>query len=344
MLDDDGLLRTDLSIICDNLAIYYYLDVDIHSVEKALQILQSFDPAGVGARSLQECLLLQIDRREDSVMTRYMRKVIKKYYDDFTKKHWEKLSQYLHIPEQEMDDVIAELRRLNPRPGASLGETMGRSVNQVTPDFIIDSSVDGRVSFSLNTGDLPHLHVSPDYEEMLRGYQMNSKSLSRSEKSALLFYKEKIESAKGYIDAIEKRQKTMSATMKAIIDIQHRYFLDGDEADLVPMTEKDVAERIGMDISTVSRVCRSKYAETPWGIFRLRHFFSSGYSVDGENEMSNRRIKAALLEIIKHEDKKRPLSDDSIAKALKEQGFPIARRTVAKYRDALKIPVARLRR
>ena len=189
-------------------------------------------------------------------MTRYMRKVIKKYYDDFTKKHWEKLSQYLHIPEQEMDDVIAELRRLNPRPGASLGETMGRSVNQVTPDFIIDSSVDGRVSFSLNMGDLPHLHVSPDYEEMLRGYQMNSKSLSRSEKSALLFYKEKIESAKGYIDAIEKRQKTMSATMKAIIDIQHRYFLDGDEADLVPMTEKDVAERIGMDISTVSRVCR----------------------------------------------------------------------------------------
>ena len=139
MLDDYGLLRTDLSIICDNLAIYYYLDVDIHSVEKALQILQSFDPAGVGARSLQECLLLQIDRREDSVMTRYMRKVIKKYYDDFTKKHWEKLSQYLHIPEQEMDDVIAELRRLNPRPGASLGETMGRSVNQVTPDFIIDS-------------------------------------------------------------------------------------------------------------------------------------------------------------------------------------------------------------
>ena len=344
MLDDDGLLRTDLSVISDNLAIYYYLDVSPKEVENVLHILQTFDPVGVGARSLQECLLLQIEQKKDSPLKKYMCRVIRDYYEEFTRKHWEKLSQHLGISEYEMDEVIAELRRLNPRPGSSLGETMGRSVNQVTPDFIIDSREDGTVSFSLNMGDLPRLYVSPDYEEMLRGYQMNAKSLSRSEKSALLFYKEKVESARGYIDAIERRQKTMTATMKAIIDIQRRYFIDGDEADLVPMTEKDVAERIGMDISTVSRVCKSKYAETPWGIFRLRHFFSSGYSVDGETEMSNRRIKAALTEIIKAEDKKRPLSDDAIAKELKKQGFPIARRTVAKYRDALNIPVARLRR
>ncbi len=344
MLDDDGLLRTDLSVISDNLAIYYYIDVTTAEVEEVLHVLQGFDPVGVGARNLQECLLLQIGQREDSQLTRCMRKVIEEHYEEFTRKHWEKLSQLLGISEYRMEEVIAELRRLNPRPGASLGETMGKSINQVTPDFIIDTEEDGTISFSLNTGELPRLYVSPDYEEMLRGYQMNAKSLSRSEKSALLFYKEKVESARGYIDAIERRQRTMSATMKAIIDIQHRYFLDGDEADLVPMTEKDVAERIGMDISTVSRVCKSKYAETPWGIFRLRHFFSSGYTVGGETEMSNRRIKAALTEIIKTEDKKRPLSDDAIAKLLKKQGFPIARRTVAKYRDALNIPIARLRR
>lgn len=344
MLDDDGLLRSDLKLIAENLAIYEYLDVTQEQVEQVLHILQGFDPVGVGARNLQECLLLQIDKREESHLKQYMRKVIKRYYDDFTNKRWEKLRQSLHVSEFEMEEIISELRHLNPRPGASLGETMGRSINQVTPDFIIDTTDDGRITFTLNHGDLPQLFVSRDYEEMLRGYQANSKSLTRSEKSALLFYKEKIDSARNYIDAIEKRQRTMTATMKAIIDIQHRYFLDGDESDLVPMTEKDVAERIGMDISTVSRVCKSKYAETPWGIFKLRHFFSSGYSVGGEEEMSNRKIKAALSDIIKGEDKKRPYSDDALAKLLKEQGFPIARRTVAKYRDALNIPIARLRR
>ena len=309
-----------------------------------LSILQSFDPAGIGASSLQECLLLQIARREDSRLTRRMRRVIRDYFDDFTKKHWEKIRQHLKTSEYEAEEVIKELRKLNPRPGASLGETMGRSIQQVTPDFIIDTDENGQVTMTLNNGELPQLFISRDFEQQMLGYQNNSKSLNRMEKEALLYTKEKVERARGYIDAIERRRKTLTLTMQAIIKMQHKYFLDGDEADLVPMTMTDIAEQIGMDVSTVSRVCNAKYAETPWGIFKLRHFFSSSFGKEGDEEMSNRKVKIALADIIKAEDKKHPLSDDAISKELKKQGYPVARRTVAKYREALGIPVARLRR
>jgi RNA polymerase sigma-54 factor len=337
-------LRSDLSFISENLAIYQGLDVTERDVKYVLSILQSFDPAGIGASSLQECLLLQIARREDSRLTRRMRKVIRDYFDDFTKKHWEKIRQHLKTSEYEAEEVIKELRKLNPRPGASLGETMGRSIQQVTPDFIIDTDENGQVTMTLNNGELPQLFISRDFEQQMLGYQNNSKSLNRMEKEALLYTKEKVERARGYIDAIERRRKTLTLTMQAIIKMQHKYFLDGDEADLVPMTMTDIAEQIGMDVSTVSRVCNAKYAETPWGIFKLRHFFSSSFSKEGDEEMSNRKVKIALADIIKAEDKKHPLSDDAISKELKKQGFPVARRTVAKYREALGIPVARLRR
>ena len=343
-LDNDGFLRSDVSFISENLAIYQGLDVTDKDVNHVLSILQSFDPAGIGASSLQECLLLQIARREDSRLTRRMRKVIRDYFDDFTKKHWEKIRQHLKTSEYEAEEVIKELRKLNPRPGASLGETMGRSIQQVTPDFIIDTDENGQVTMTLNNGELPQLFISRDFEQQMLGYQNNSKSLNRMEKEALLYTKEKVERARGYIDAIERRRKTLTLTMQAIIKMQHKYFLDGDEADLVPMTMTDIAEQIGMDVSTVSRVCNAKYAETPWGIFKLRHFFSSSFSKEGDEEMSNRKVKIALADIVKAEDKKHPLSDDAISKELKKQGFPVARRTVAKYREALGIPVARLRR
>ena len=343
-LDSDGLLRTDLSFICDDLAIYNGLDTNLKEIEDVLTILQEFDPAGVGARSVQECLLLQIDRLKDSRTTKLMRKAVKHYYDDIIKNHREKIRQHLRISDEEADIIINKIVHLNPRPGSALGETMGRSVQQITPDFIISVQDDGKVSFQLNNGDIPRLFVSHDFEEQMQGYLLNQKSLNREEKVGLLYLKEKIERARGYIEAVEKRRKTLMLTMKAIIDVQKSYFIDGDETELKPMTLKDVADRIGMDISTVSRVCNAKYAETPWGTFRLRHFFSSGYSVEGEEEMSNRKIKAALADLIKEENKKKPLSDDALSKELKKLGFPIARRTVAKYREAIGLPVARLRK
>lgn len=344
-LDSDGMLRTDIVFISDDLAIYHDVEASEKEIEDVLRILQSFDPPGIGARSLQECLLLQIRRKEDSRMKKLMFRAIKRHFDDFTKKHWDKLRSGLQISDMEVEEVVAELRRLNPRPGASLGETMGRSIQQVTPDFIIDPPFQGHISFQLNNGEVPRIFVSHDFEEQMAGYLKNQKSLNRMEKEALLYTKEKIERAKGYIEAIEKRRSNLNATMRAIIDLQHKYFLDGDESELQPMTLKDVADRIGLDISTISRVCNAKYAETAWGIFPLKHFFSSGMSFsNGDEEMSNRRIKAALQEIIDAEDKKHPLSDQALSEAMKKIGFPIARRTVAKYREAMGIPVARLRK
>lgn len=345
-LDSDGLLRSNTADITDILAIYHGINVTKEYVEDVLTKLQGMDPAGIGARSLQECLLLQINRREDSKLTRRMRRIVKHYFDDFTRKHWEKIRQHLQITEVEAQHVIEELRRLNPRPGASLGETMGRSMQQITPDFIVEPDANGNISFVINDGDIPQLRISQDFEEQMQGFMKNQKSLNIREKEALLYTKEKIERAQAYIDAIQKRRRSMQLTMQAIIKIQRKFFIDGDDADLVPMTLKDVSERIGMDISTVSRVCNSKYVDTPWGTFRLKHFFSSGVNLAGESEeaTSSRAIKVALTEIIKAEDKRKPLSDDAIAAKLKQQGFPIARRTVAKYRDMLGIPIARMRR
>lgn len=344
-LDNDGLLRTELSFISDDLAIYHDVDASEKEIEDMLRVLQSFDPAGVGGRSLQECLLLQIKRREESPMKRLMYKAIRHHFDDFTKKHWDRLRSGLHIKPEEVELVVAELRRLNPCPGAALGETVGRSVQQITPDFIIDPPFQGRISFQLNNGEMPRLFISRDFEEQMEGYMKNQKSLNRMEKEALLYTKEKVERARNYIDAIEKRRNNLIATMRAIIDMQHDYFMEGDETELQPMTLKDVADRVGLDISTISRVCNAKYAETAWGIFPLRHFFSSGMVLSGgDEEMSNRKIKAALQDIIDHEDKKHPLSDLALAAEMKKIGMPIARRTIAKYREALGIPVARLRK
>lgn len=343
-LDDDGLLRKPLDAIADELAIYHNIDVSEQDIEHMLRILQTFDPAGIGARSLQECLLLQIARRPDSRLKELMTAVIRDHFEEFTKKHWDRIAQSLAISDDQAAIVHDELRKLNPKPGASLGETMGRNTQQITPDFIVDTDDGGNVSFTINHGRIPDLKISSSFADMVHTYRNNRQNMNRQEKEALLYAKEKVDKAQGYIDAIKQRRHTLYVTMKAIIDWQRKFFQDGDEADLKPMILKDIAEKTGLDISTISRVSNVKYAQTRWGTFPLRFFFTDGYVTKDGEEMSTRKIKLALRDLINHEDKQAPLSDDALAVEMKKKGFPIARRTIAKYREQLGLPVARLRR
>ena len=343
-LDDDGLLRKDSITIADELAIYHSLDISAEQVDEVLHILQTFDPAGIGAHNLQECLLLQIQRRPDDAMKPLMKSVISEHFDEFTKKHWDKIRTSLGISSDTAQRLHNELRKLNPKPGASLGETEGRNVQQITPDFIIDTDDNGNISFTLNTGNMPTLNISPSFVDMVEAYKANRQTMSRRDKEALLYAKEKVERAQNYIEAIRQRQRTLTITMQAIIDWQRPFFLDGDEADLRPMILKNIADRTGLDISTISRVSNVKYAQTNWGTFPLRFFFSDGYTTGDGEELSTRKIKLALKELIAHEDKKKPMSDDALTKAMAGKGYPIARRTIAKYREQLGIPVARLRK
>lgn len=343
-LDNDGLLRKDLDAISDELAIYHNIDTSTKEIEDVLHILQSFDPAGVGARSLQECLLIQIHRKPVGKLRDAMQRVISDYYDEFTKKHWDKIQSEMQLNDIQTQTLQEEIRKLNPKPGASLGETEGRNLQQITPDFIVDTAEDGTITFTLNHGDIPELTVSPSFTEMVDTYKNNKEGMNRQTKEALLYAKEKIDKAQGFIEAIKQRRHTLIVTMKAIIDIQRKFFQYGDEADLKPMILKDVADRTGLDISTISRVSNIKYVQTKWGTFPLRFFFSDGYITEDGEEMSTRKIKIALKEIVDKENKKKPMSDDALAVALKKQGYPIARRTVAKYREQLNIPVARLRK
>jgi len=343
-LDSDGLLRKDTSTLADELAIYHNTDVDEEEIKKVLQTLQTFDPAGIGARDLRECLLLQISRREPSETGRLMEEVITEYFDEFMNKRWDKITMQLGMDEATAQKVHAELLKLNPKPGAALGETEGRSIQHITPDFIVDTADDGTVTFSVNNGCVPDLYVSPTFADMVKKYKQNKEGMNRQEKEALLYAKEKVERARGFIDAVKQRRHTLHVTMKAIIDIQKKFFQDGDEADLCPMILKDVAEKAGLDISTVSRVSNMKYAQTRWGTFQLRHFFSDSVKTQGGEEMSTRKVKAALKDMIDGEDKSRPLSDDAIKDLMREKGYPVARRTIAKYREQLGIPVARLRK
>ena len=354
-LDDDGYLRKPIDTIADELAIYQGIDTTDEQIAEVLAMLQSFDPPGIGAQSLQQCLLLQIERKaesdewkEDSEDRRaestLLHKIITHHFDAFMKKHWSKIQQALNLTDTQVEQLQKDVRRLNPKPGAALGETIGRSLQQITPDFIVDTDDDGRVTFTLNQGDLPELKVSPSFADMVDAYRNNREGMSRQAKEALLYAKEKVERAQGFIEAIRQRRRTLTVTMQAIIDWQLRFFQDGDEADLRPMILKDIAEQTGLDISTISRVGNVKYAQTKWGTFPLRFFFTDSYVTDSGEELSTRKIKLALKEIIDAEDKTKPMSDDALTARLKVKGFPIARRTVAKYREQLGIPVARLRK
>lgn len=343
-LDDDGLLRKSIDTISDELAIYHSIDATPQEIEQVLHLLQEFDPAGIGGRSLQECLLLQIQRREPSRLRDLMEKVVNDYFEAFTKKHWRKIQQAMKLNDIQTEVLMGELRKLNPKPGAALSETVGHAMQQITPDFIVDTQDDGTVTFQLNSGEIPELHVSPSFTDTLREYHDNKEHMSRQMKEALLYTKKKVDAAQGFIEAIKVRRQTLSLTMKAIIQWQHRYFEEGDEALLRPMILRDIAEKTGLDVSTISRVSNSKYAQTRWGTFPLRHFFSDSYVTAEGDELSTREIKASLQDLVDAEDKRKPLSDEALGKLLAEKGYPIARRTVAKYREQLGIPIARLRK
>lgn len=343
-LDDDGLLRKDLEAISDELAVYHNIDADTEEIKQVLRLLQTFDPAGIGARSLQECLRLQAERRPNSPLKAVMLRLIDRYFDEFTKKHWHKIQTGMQLSDDELEVLKDEIRKLNPKPGASLGETQGRNIQQITPDFVIDTADDGTISFTINRGNIPELRVSPSFNDMVDTYRNNKEGMTRQAKEALLYAKEKVEKARGFIEAVKQRRHTLYVTMKAIIDWQRKFFLDGDEADLRPMILKDIADKTGLDISTISRVSNVKYVQTKWGIFPLRFFFTDAYTTDSGEELSTRKMKLALKEMIENEDKIKPYSDDALALMMKAKGFPVARRTIAKYREQLGIPVARLRR
>lgn len=343
-LDEDGLLRKPLDTIEDELAIYHNVDASEEDIKDMLDTLQDFDPAGIGGRNLKECLLLQVERKKGSRLNMLLYRVIDECYDEFIKKHWHKIKQHLALTDDEIAALQREIVKLNPKPGAAMGETIGRNMQQITPDFVVDTDDDNHISFTINKGRIPDLYVSPSFVDMLNTYKENKSGMNRETKEALLYAKQKVDRAQNYIDAVKQRRHTLYVTMKAIIAWQHKFFLDGDEADLKPMTLKDISDRTGLDISTISRVSNVKYAQTRWGTFPLRFFFSEGYTTEGGEELSTRKIKIALKEIIDGEDKHKPLNDDTLKIELARRGFPIARRTIAKYREQLGIPVARLRK
>lgn len=302
-LDDDGLLRKSLESICDEPAIYAGIESTEEELEEALCILQDFDPAGIGARSLQECLLIQICRKKDeekepNPILGLEERVIRDCYEEFTRKHWEKIIKKLDIDEETFKEVISEITKLNPRPGASLGEAIGRNLQQIIPDFIVETYDDGTINISLNNRNVPELRMSRDFTEMVEEHTKNKANQSKESKEAMMFLKQKMDAAQGFIDAIKQRQNTLMTTMQAIVDLQRPFFLEGDESLLKPMILKDVAERTGLDISTISRVSNSKYVQTNFGIYQLKFFFVDGYTTEDGEEMSVREIRKILKECV----------------------------------------------
>lgn len=343
-IDDDGYLRRKLSAIVDDLALAQNITTSEDELEGILKIIQDFDPAGTGARDLQECLLLQIRIKDQSVPSvKLAHQILKYYFLEFTKKHYEKIIARLNITEDELKDAVDEIIKLNPKPGSSFSDPMNKDVHHIVPDFMLENK-DGVLQLMLNSRNVPELRISRSYSEMLASYGHNRSSRTKQEKEAIAFVKQKLDAARWFIDAIRQRQNTLLMTMQAIVDYQHEYFLEGDETRLKPMILKDIAERTHLDISTISRVANSKYIQTHFGIFPLKYFFSEGLQTESGEEVSTREIKKILQDNIEAEDKRKPLTDDKLATILKNKGYFIARRTVAKYREQMNIPVARLRK
>ncbi len=340
-IDDSGYIRRSLLDLTDDLAFTQNIFTDVKTLEKVLKVVQQLDPPGVGARNLQECLLIQLQRKEQTPDTERAANMIENAFEQFTKKHYQKLLKKFNISEIELKDAILEIERLNPKPGSSFSNNL-RSTEHVVPDFTI-KIIDGELELVLNGRNAPDLHISKSYNEMLLGYKA-SKEKSRAQKEAVLFIKQKLDAAKWFIDAIRQRQQTLLLTMSAIMHYQKAYFLSGDEEQLRPMILKDIADEVEMDVSTISRVANSKYVDTPYGTKLIKEFFSESMTNDQGEEVSTREIKSILKTIIVEEDKKKPWTDEKLAKILKEKGYPIARRTVAKYREQLDFPVARLRK
>lgn len=343
-LDDDGYLRRKLVNIADDLAFSMGIETSEDELEKLLYIIHELEPPGVGARDLQECLLLQVEAKNQAhpeVAT--ARKILKYHFEEFTRKHYDKIQDRLGLSDQELKEAIDEILKLNPKPGGSFYDPNNRAAQPIIPDFILEL-IDGTLQMSLNSRNVPELRISQEYSEMIESYSVNKENASRQEKEAVAFVKQKIDSAKWFIDAIKQRQNTLMNTMQAILDYQKEYFREGDETKLRPMILKDIAEITGLDISTISRVANSKYIQTHFGILPLKHFFSESMQNDAGEEVSTKEIKKILQDCLEAENKRKPLTDEKLMDILKQKGYPIARRTVAKYREQLGIPVARLRK
>ena len=339
-LDDDGYLRRPITSLIDDLAFSQNVFAEDEEVLEMLKVIQSFDPAGVGARDLQECLLIQLRKKEQTPFVRKATRVVEDFLEEFTKKHYAKLERSLNMDSEELKDVVNEILKLNPKPGDSNAVTTKQL--QIIPDFHISNN-DGNLFLTLNSKNAPELRVSRSYQDMFEHYDKTAQK-DKKLKEAVQFVKQKLDSAKWFIDAIKQRQQTLLKTMNAIMHYQYEYFLTGDDKNLKPMILKDIADRISMDISTVSRVANSKYVQTEFGTFLLKSFFSEAIQMESGEEVSNKEVKKILEECIGKEDKRRPLADEKLTEILKEQGYNIARRTVAKYREAMNIPVARLRK
>jgi len=342
-LDDAGYLRREIPAIADDLAFNQNIEATQEEILEVLRTIQLFDPPGIAARTLQECLLLQLQHKTERTYTTDLAEIIINYYfDEFSKKHYDKIIQKAAVSEEELKDAIEEIQKLNPKPGTAISE-VSRDTQYVVPDFLI-TNTDGALELTLNSRNTPELNLNRDYINMLKDYSSGSRKTSASEKAALTFIKQKLDAAKGFIDGIRQRQETLYTTMNAIMDYQKEYFLTGDETKLRPMILKDIAGIVGMDISTISRVANSKYVQTPFGTFLLKSFFSESMQNTKGEEISTREIKKILSDTVSAEDKDAPLTDDELMALLKEKGYNIARRTIAKYRKQLHIPVARLRK
>nr|MBC7612910.1 RNA polymerase factor sigma-54 [Pseudopedobacter sp.] len=341
-LDDDGYLRRPLPSLIDDLAFSQNVLAEDEEVEDLLKVIQTFDPSGIGARDLQECLLIQLRKKDQSnILIEKAIQIVEDYLEEFTKKHYDKLEKSLNIDSDELKDIVGEILKLNPKPGDSGASNLKQM--QVIPDFHIVKN-DGVLILTLNSKNAPELRVSKSYQEMFDHYDKTSEK-DKKLKEAVQFVKQKLDSAKWFIDAIKQRQQTLLKTMNAIMNYQYNFFLfDGDERHLKPMILKDIADRIGMDISTVSRVANSKYVQTEFGTYLLKSFFSEAIQTESGEEVSNKEVKKILEECIGREDKSKPLADEKLTEILKDKGYNIARRTVAKYREQMGIPVARLRK
>jgi len=349
-IDEDGYLRRDIEAIVNDVAFSQNIITDEKELLDILEIIQDFDPPGVGARDLQESLKLQLEHKIkvntndiENILFRLAYKIIKNHFNEFTKKHYEKIINKLNLSEDDLRDAVEVILRLNPKPGSAYSNPLNKNSQHITPDFIMEN-VDGELILSLNSRNVPDLRVSKTYATMIESYHKNKANNTKQQKEAISFVKQKLDSAKWFIDAIRQRQNTLMHTMDAIVQYQQQYFTEGDETKLRPMILKDIAEKTNLDISTISRVVNSKYIQSHFGIFPLKYFFSEGMQTDSGEEVSTREIKKILQECIDNESKKKPLTDEKLAEILQEKGYQIARRTVAKYREQLNIPVARMRK
>ena len=342
-IDEDGYLRREIEAMVDDIAFSQNIETNEQELLEVLKIIHELDPPGIGARDLRECLLLQIKRKkltDPAVKLAY--DIINEYFEEFTKKHYDKIIKRTNSTEELLKNAITEILRLNPKPGSSFSDPLNKAVQNIIPDFILDDT-DGELSVSLTSKNLPELRVSKSYDAMLREYSSSNNKITEKQKETINFVKQKIDSARWFIDAIKQRHETLLNTMNTILQYQYEYFIDGDETKLKPMILKDIADVVGLDISTISRVSNSKYIQTHFGIIPLKYFFSEAMQTTDGEDVSSREIKKILQDCIEAEDKRKPLTDDKLAQLLNEKGYQIARRTVAKYREQLNIPVGRLR-